>query len=59
MVDPFESYRALPKKDWHDYEAMKRDKKRQGPGEGGEQLLPNLDFADSARQVLFFSAVIR
>uniref|UniRef100_A0A914BYD2 Polypeptide N-acetylgalactosaminyltransferase n=1 Tax=Acrobeloides nanus TaxID=290746 RepID=A0A914BYD2_9BILA len=34
--DPFiAEYRNLPKKDWHDYEAIKADEARSGPGEHG------------------------
>ncbi|KAI6187292.1 Polypeptide N-acetylgalactosaminyltransferase [Aphelenchoides besseyi] len=37
-VHPFEEYKNLPKKDWHDYAAMKADEQREGPGEHGKPL---------------------
>jgi hypothetical protein len=41
--DPFEAYRNLGKKDWHDYAAMKADAAREGPGEGGKPLAVSKD----------------
>ncbi|VDN28781.1 unnamed protein product [Gongylonema pulchrum] len=38
-VDPFAQYKHLDKKDWHDYEAMKSDAARVGPGEGGKPVV--------------------
>ncbi|KAM3726334.1 putative polypeptide N-acetylgalactosaminyltransferase [Dirofilaria immitis] len=37
--DPFASYKSYGKKDWHDYESMKRDAVRQGLGEGGKPVV--------------------
>ena len=39
--DPFNKvYKDLPRdRDWHDYEAMKKDLGRSGPGEGGKAVV--------------------
>lgn len=50
-VDPFESYKSLGRKDWHDYEAMKRDAERQGLGENGKPVAVPADPAIKKIQV--------
>ncbi|KAK6110395.1 Glycosyl transferase 2 family protein [Brugia pahangi] len=38
-TDPFALYKNFGRKDWHDYESMKRDALRQGLGEGGKPVV--------------------
>lgn len=38
-IDPFVSFKTFGKKDWDDYDLMKRDEQRQGLGEGGKPVV--------------------
>ncbi|KAI6228867.1 Polypeptide N-acetylgalactosaminyltransferase [Aphelenchoides fujianensis] len=40
---PSKRTKTSPKKDWHDYAAMKADEAREGPGEGGKPLAVSKD----------------
>lgn len=48
-TDPFASYKSFGKKDWHDYESMKRDALRQGLGEGGKPVIIASDKLEKLR----------
>ena len=48
--DPFVEYRNLPKKDWHDYEVIKADEARSGPGEHGAPVAVPKDEATKKLQ---------
>ena len=50
-MDPFAAYKNLGKKDWHDYEMMKRDAERTGPGEGGKPVALSKDPETIKKQV--------
>uniref|UniRef100_A0A7E4ZTF9 Polypeptide N-acetylgalactosaminyltransferase n=1 Tax=Panagrellus redivivus TaxID=6233 RepID=A0A7E4ZTF9_PANRE len=48
--DPFIMYKALGKKDWHDYELMKDEAARKGPGEQGTPVVVAKDDEDIRKQ---------
>ncbi|KAI6175587.1 Polypeptide N-acetylgalactosaminyltransferase [Aphelenchoides bicaudatus] len=47
---PFVAYQSLGKKDWHDYEQMKLDLLRKGPGEKGLPLAVSKDDPELAKK---------
>lgn len=49
-VDPFFDYRTLGKKDWHDYDQMRRDQEQKGPGEGGKAIQKAKDDDETAKK---------
>ncbi|MFH4979250.1 hypothetical protein AB6A40_005959 [Gnathostoma spinigerum] len=55
-VDPFVEYKSLPKKDWHDYEAMKKERKRTGFGEGGTAVIAPDDPKTKAEELALYKA---
>ena len=49
-LHPFDAYKNLAKKDWHDYDAMRADAKRVGAGEGGKPLAVAKDDTELAKK---------
>uniref|UniRef100_A0A2K6W3R9 Polypeptide N-acetylgalactosaminyltransferase n=1 Tax=Onchocerca volvulus TaxID=6282 RepID=A0A2K6W3R9_ONCVO len=52
-TDPFASYKSYSKKDWHEYESMKRDAVRQGLGENGKPVVVADDKMKKLRDSLY------